>query len=124
MSEIDPGAPSIVALPPTVRDNLTAILNRLVRDEIAHVERSGAYVVDNVTISQVEQRLYAALKPRSGRALRHSLGQALDGGEEGAGPRAFYADPIAARSRRRRPTALERYLVDASGAEAGAEGGG
>lgn len=120
MSEIDPSAPTILALPPTVRDNLTAILNRLVRDEIAHVERNGAYVVDNVTIGQMEQRLHAALKTRGGRALRHTLGQALEGGEDSAGPRAFYADPIAARSRRRRQTALERYLA---GAEAGAEGG-
>ena len=123
MSEIDPAAPTIVALPPAVRDTLTAILNRLVRDEIAHVERSGAYVVDNATIAQMEQRLHAALKPRGGRGLRHGLGQALDGGEEGTGPRAYYADPIAARSRRRRPTALERYLTDEIGAEAGAGGG-
>jgi hypothetical protein len=124
MSEINPAALTIVALPPAVRDNLTAILNRLVRDEIAHVERSGAYVVDNVTIAQVEQRLHAALKPRGGRsALRPMLGQALDGGEDGAGPRAFYADPIAARSRRRRPTALERYLTESANAENGAAQG-
>ncbi len=123
MSEIAPGAPTILALPPAVRENLTAILNRLVRDEIAHVARSGAYVVDNVTIAQAEQRLNAALRQRGGRALRSTLGQALDGVEEDAGPRAFYADPIAARSRRRRPTGLERYLTEEIDAGLGAEGG-
>jgi hypothetical protein len=123
MSEINPGAPTIAALPPAVRENLTAILNRLVRDEIAHVERGGAYAVDNVTIAQVDQRLQAALKPRGGRSGRRTLGQALDGGEEDAGPRAFYADPIAARSRRRRPTALERYLTDDIEVGAGVERG-
>ena len=119
MSEIDPRAQTIVTLPPAVRENLTAILNRLVRDEIAHVERSGAYIVDNVTIAQVEQRLHAALKPRCARALRY----VLEGGGDGAGPRAFYADPIAARTRRRRPSALERYLAEAAPADAGMEGG-
>ncbi len=123
MSEIAPGAPLIMALPPGVRENLTAILNRLVRDEIAHVARSGAYVVDNITIAQAEQRLNAALRQRGGRALRSTFGQTLDGLEEDAGPRAFYADPIAARSRRRRPTALERYLTEDSDAGVGAEGG-
>jgi hypothetical protein len=106
-------------LPSAVRENLTAILNRLVRDEIAHVDRKGAYVVDNVTIAQIESRLHAALKPRSARALRY----ALEGGGDGAGPRAFYADPIAARTRRRRPSALERYLAEAAPADAGMEGG-
>ena len=117
MSEIDPHAQTIAALPSAVRDNLTAILNRLVRDEIAHVDRKRAYVVDNVTIAQVESRLHAALKPRAARALRY----ALDGGGEGAGPRAFYADPIAARTRRRRPSALERYLAETPPADAGME---
>ena len=49
----------------SVRENLIAILNRMVRDEIAHVDRKGAYLVDNVTISQVESRLFAAMKPRA-----------------------------------------------------------
>ena len=119
MSEIDLGAQTITTLPSAVRENLTAILNRLVRDEIAHVDRKGAYVVDNVTIAQIESRLHAALKPRSARALRY----ALEGGGDGAGPRAFYADPIAARTRRRRPSALERYLAEAAPADAGMEGG-
>lgn len=107
MSEIDPALPTIAALPSTVLENLTAILNRLVRDEIAHVDRRGAWLVDNVTMAQIETRLQAALKPRSGRALR----LALDGEGEGAGPRACYGDPVAARLRRRRATALERYLA-------------
>ena len=93
--------------PSTVLENLTAILNRLVRDEIAHVDRRGAWLVDNVTMAQIETRLQAALKPRSGRALR----LALDGEGEGAGPRACYGDPVASSLRRRRATALERYLA-------------
>jgi len=107
MSEIDPAHPTISTLPSNVRENLTAILNRLIRDEIAHVDRRGFSLVDNVTMAQIEARLHAALKPRSGRALRLTL----DGDIEGAGPRAHYADPVAARMRRRRPSALERYLA-------------
>ncbi len=114
MSEIDPQDASLASLGANVRDNLLAILNRLVRDEIAHVDRRGCYVVDNVTISQVEARLYAALKPR-GRARYGLDGQA-------GGPRAYYSDPVLARARRRRPTALERYLSpESASAEDGAE---
>jgi len=111
MSEIDPQDPSLLLLPPNVRDNLVAILNRLVRDEIAHVDRRGAYVVDNVTVSQVESRLFAAMKPR---ALRARYG--LDGSAASGGPRAYYSDVVLASARRRRPTALERYLAPDSGA--------
>lgn len=115
MSEIDPKAPAVEDLPPDVRENLVAILNRLVRDEIAHVDRKGAYVVDNVTISQAESRLFAAMKPRALRAARF-------GGEEREGPQAYYADAALARSRRRRPSALERYLApDAPPAEPAAD---
>ncbi|WP_363346550.1 hypothetical protein [Methylocystis echinoides] len=115
MSEIDPQEPSLLLLAPNVRDNLLAILNRLVRDEIAHVDRRGCYVVDNVTISQVEARLHAAMKPRA-RAARFGL-DGLAGN-----PSAYYSDPVLARARRRRPTALERYLApEAASAEEGAE---
>ena len=107
MSEIDPADPALQALAPNVRDNLVAMLNRLVRDEIAHVDRKGAYVVDNVTVSQVEARLHAALRPRALRAARY----ALEGVAGGGGPRAYYSDPVLANARRRRPTALERYLA-------------
>jgi predicted nucleic acid-binding Zn-ribbon protein len=107
MSEIDPQDPALLPLAQNVRDNLVAILNRLVRDEIAHVERKGAYVVDNVTISQVESRLFAAVKPRALRAARY----ALEGSAAGGGPRAYYGDMTLANARRRRPTALERYLA-------------
>jgi hypothetical protein len=44
------------------------------------------------------------LKPRN-RAARYGL----DG--RAGGPRAYYSDPVLARARRRRPTALERYLA-------------
>ncbi|MEK8122572.1 hypothetical protein WOB59_05640 [Methylocystis sp. IM4] len=38
------------------------------------------------------------------------------------GPRAYYSDPVLARARRRRPTALERYLSpEPASAEEGAE---
>ncbi len=106
MSEIDPESETLAALPPNVGDNLVAILNRLVRDEIAHVDRKGAYVVDNVTVAQVESRLFAALKPRAARAMRF----AMEGGASN-GPRAYYADAAAAGLPRRRSNALERYLI-------------
>ncbi len=116
MSEIDPNAPAILELPSAVRDNLVAILNRLVRDEIAHVDRKGGYVVDNVTVSQVESRLFAALKPRALRAARY----ALEGAAAGGGPRTYYSDAALANARRRRPTALERYLTQDGAGETGA----
>lgn len=106
MSEIDPDAEAMSALPPNVRDNIVAILNRLVRDEIAHVDRKGAYLVDNVTVAQIEARLFAALKPRAARALRY----AADGSVV-SGPRAYYSDAGAANLPRRRAGALERYLT-------------
>lgn len=106
MSAIDPTDPALQLLAQNVQDNLVAILNRLVRDEIAHVDRKGAYVVDNVTISQVESRLFAATKPRS-RAARYGF----DALGANGGPRAYYSDPILAQARRRRPAALERYLA-------------
>lgn len=105
MSEIDPEAEAISALPPNVHDNCVAILNRLVRDEIAHVDRKGAFVVDNVTIAQIEARLFSALKPRAARALHY----AADGAANG--PRAYYSDAGAANLPRRRCGALERYLI-------------
>jgi hypothetical protein len=102
MSEIDPDAEAMSALPPNVHDNIVAILNRLVRDEIAHVDRKGAYLVDNVTVGQIEEaRLFAALKPRSARALHYSA----DGGVV-SGPRAYYSDAGAANLPRRRSGAL------------------
>jgi hypothetical protein len=105
MSEIAPEAEAISSLPPNVHDNIVAILNRLVRDEIAHVDRKGAYLVDNVTVAQIESRLFAALKPRAARALHY----AADGAA--SGPRAYYSDVGAANLPRRRSGALERYLT-------------
>ncbi|MBI1980578.1 MAG: hypothetical protein HYS63_03275 [Methylocystis sp.] len=105
MSEITPEAEAISALPPNVHDNCVAILNRLVRDEIAHVDRKGAFLVDNVTIAQIEARLFSALKPRAARALYH----AADGAANG--PRAYYSDAGAASLPRRRCGALDRYLI-------------
>lgn len=110
MSEIDPQDSSLLLLSQNVRDNLTATLNRLVRDEIAHVDRRGCYVVDNLTISQVEARLIAALRPRALRAARYGI----DGAN---GPRAYYSDAALAKARRRRPSALERYLASETAGE-------
>ncbi len=121
MSEIDPQAAALQTLASAVRENLFAMLNRLVRDEIAHVDRKGGYVVDNVTIAQVESRLFAAMRPRAQRAARF----ALEGSAAGAGPAAYYSDALLARTRRRRASALERYLsVEAASAESGVGGAG
>lgn len=106
MSEIDPEAEAISSLPPNVHENVVAILNRLVRDEIAHVDRKGAYLVDNVTVAQIESRLFAAMKPRNVRALRYG-----PDGVVASGPRAYYSDASAANLPRRRYGALERYLI-------------
>ncbi|MFY9627650.1 MAG: hypothetical protein WAK03_05780 [Methylocystis sp.] len=106
MSEIDPDATTFLLLPVNVRENLTALLNRLVRDEIAHVDRRGYYVVDNVTLAQIEQRLVQGLKMRW--PLR-SLGVGSDLGANG--PRAYYGGAPGEAVRRRRPSALERYLA-------------
>ncbi|MGJ0508775.1 MAG: hypothetical protein ACR652_16940 [Methylocystis sp.] len=114
MSEIDPQDAPLLLLSQNVRDTLVAILNRLVRDEIAHVDRRGCYVVDNVTVSQVEARLLAALRPRA-RAARYGL-------DASGGPRAYYSDAVLASGRRRRPTALERYLAPEP--RGGEDGGG
>ena len=106
MSEIDPEAATLALLPLNVRENLTALLNRLVRDEIAHVDRKGYYLVDNITISQIEQRLAAAMRMRWGRGPR------FGGADAGAdGPKSYYGDPTGEPARRRRPSALERYLT-------------
>lgn len=120
MSEIDPENPTIAQLPINVRENLIAVLNRLVRDEIAHVDKRGFYVVDNVTISQIETRLTASLRGRWGaRALR----AATAGAESAAdGPKAYYGEFSSEARRRRRPTALERYLVQDAAAGGGGDG--
>jgi hypothetical protein len=103
MSEIEPEAATFALLPLNVRENLTALLNRLVRDEIAHVDRKGKYIVDNITISQIEQRLATAMRMRWARGPR--------GPEAGAdGPKSYYGDG-GEPARRRRPSALERYLT-------------
>jgi hypothetical protein len=112
MSEIDPDATTFLLLPLNVRENLTALLNRLVRDEIAHVDRRGFYVVDNITLSQIEQRLVHGMK------LRWPLRSARAGFDSTSeGPKAYYAGPLGETARRRRPSALERYLSPTPEAE-------
>lgn len=107
MSEIDVEAATIAILPLNVQENVVALLNRLVRDEIAHVDRKGAYLVDNITIAQVEQRLVASLRSRWSSRQRDARGaDALD-----EGPRGYYGDMSGEVKRRRRPSAVERYLI-------------
>lgn len=109
LSEIDPEAPTLFALPSNVRDNAHALLNRMVRDEIAHIDRRGVYLVDNATIAQVEQKLASALRSRwtTRRDMR------IDAQDNA--PRVYYSDS-AASAARRRPSPVERYLVgDAAG---------
>jgi len=114
MSEIDPEAGTFAPLPINVRENLLAILNRMVRDEIAHVDRRGFYVVDNATVAQVEARLAQSLRPRWSPRTRFSA----DGRSEtpAEGPRSYYGDQ-AGEARRRRPSALERYLIPTDAGE-------
>jgi hypothetical protein len=111
MSEFDASAAILADLPSKVQENLTAMVNRLVRDEIAHVDRKGAYVIDNRAIAEIETRLATMPKHwRSGAA------RALGGDRKTLdqnciyNPRLYYGDASGEPKRRRRPTALERYL--------------
>ena len=118
MSEIDPDAPTIAVLPISVRENLVAMLNRLVRDEIAHVDRKGFYVVDNVTISQIESRLFVGLRPRWSARFRGLGGDTRGQDQLADGPNSYYSDISGEVKRRRRPSALERYMTqDAASAD-------
>jgi hypothetical protein len=119
MSEIDPDAPTLAPLPLNVRENLFAMLNRMVRDEIAHVDRRGFYVIDNATVAQVETRLSLSLRPRwSPRGRFGADGRLADAPADG--PRSYYGDQ-AGEARRRRPSALERYLIPTDLGEDAAE---
>lgn len=62
MSLLDVHVPEIEALPDEVRDNLSGLLNRLVRAGHAYVDRKGEYILDDRTLIEAEARLEAALK--------------------------------------------------------------
>ncbi len=62
MSLIDVHVPEIEALPDEVRDNLSGLLNRLVRAGHAYVDRKGEYILDDRTLIEAETRLEAAMK--------------------------------------------------------------
>jgi hypothetical protein len=111
MSEFDAKTTSIAELPDKVQENLIAMVNRLVRDEIAHVERKGVYVIDNRAIVEIETRLAAMPKHwRSGARLRGAERKSLDRNAL-YNPRLYYGDASGEPRRRRRPSALERYLI-------------
>jgi len=61
-SAFDTTAPQVADLPDHVRSNLVALLNRLVRERIAYLDRRGAHVLDNRTLASVEARLAAAIE--------------------------------------------------------------
>jgi hypothetical protein len=118
MSEFDPGAATLADLPEKVRQNLTAMTNRLVRDEIAHVDRKGAYLIDNRAIAEIETRLSTMPKHwRSGKRLLGGERKALDRNAL-YNPKLYYGD-AGGEARRRRPSALERYLIAPAPVDAG-----
>lgn len=102
MSAFDPKVSSVASLPETIRDNLTGLLNRLVREEIAHIDRNDVYILDNRTLAEVETRLALALKRAGARALRRAASpiEADMRGQVGAGG-----------VWRRGRSALDRYLT-------------
>jgi Skp family chaperone for outer membrane proteins len=103
MSAFDADAPSVAALPENVRDNLVGLLNRLVREEIAHIDRKGHYILDNRTLAEVETRLAAALKRAGARASTRR--------EIAWTPEALVQDQSKDRGVwRRRRSILDRYL--------------
>ncbi|MBG0808224.1 hypothetical protein IY145_02320 [Methylosinus sp. H3A] len=56
-------------LPIDVRSNIVGLLNRLVREGVASLDRKGVYLLDNRTLAEVEAKLSLALK----RASRGSV---------------------------------------------------
>jgi hypothetical protein len=101
-SAFDGRAEGVAALPVEARSNLTGLLNRLVREGVAHLDRKGVYSLDDRTLAEVEERLAAALK----RASR--------GGAAAARMEALAAELAAQEGARggwrRRRSALDRYL--------------
>jgi hypothetical protein len=113
-SAFDGGSSGVAELPVDARSNLIGLLNRLVRDGVAQLDRKGVYILDNGTLAEVETRLAQALK----RASR--------GGAASARMEALAAELAAqdgARGWRRRRSALDRYLMPRFPAPAEEESG-
>lgn len=104
MSAFDANVSSVVSLPENIRDNLIGLLNRLVREEIAYIDRRGAYILDNRTLGEVETRLAIALKRAGARASvwRETVPPIATETQGGVGPNGAW---------RRRRSALDRYLT-------------
>lgn len=101
-SAFDTHADEIATMPVEVRSNLVGLLNRLVREQIAHLDRKGVHILDNRTLAEVEARLAVALK----RASRGAAAARMD---------ALAAELAAADGAqsgwKRRRSALDRYLL-------------
>lgn len=97
MSAFDVGAAGVQELPEHVRANLAGLLNRLVRERIAYIDRRGVYVLDNRTLASVEVRLAAAVE--RAKARRGDLFE----------PEGVRRDASGARLRRR--GALQSYIT-------------
>lgn len=101
-SAFDGRADGVAALPVDVRSNLIGLLNRLVREGAAHLDRRGVYSLDNRTLSEVESRLAVALK-------RASRGGAAAARMEALAAELASQEGVRGGWRRRR-SALDRYL--------------
>lgn len=97
-SAFDAEAPGVASLPEHVRGNLVALLNRLVREGAAYVDRKGCYILDNRTLMEIEARLAAIMKRTGGRIMDARHAASLAGETSAAWPR------------RRRRSALDRYF--------------
>lgn len=100
MSAFDAGAASVASLPEQIHDNIVGLLNRLVREEIAHIDRKGVYILDNRTLAEVETRLVVALKRAGARASLRPEVVAIEADIQSRLGGAW----------RRRRSALDRYL--------------
>lgn len=100
-SAFDAGVNGVADLPENVKSNLIGLLNRLVREKIAQLDRKGIYILDNRTLAEIETRLTLALKRASrGGAARSDVVAAELAMQDNAA-HGFW---------RRRRSALDRYL--------------
>lgn len=109
MSAFDANVSSVANLPEDVRDNLIGLLNRLVRERIAYIDRKGSYILDNRTLMEIEARLGMLLKRAGARALSKGVADArsLAPFFESENQDRHDAGSV---GRRRRRSALDRYL--------------
>ncbi|WP_159731334.1 hypothetical protein [Methylosinus sp. Ce-a6] len=96
-------AAEIADLPIDVRSNIIGLLNRLVREGIASLDRKGVYLLDNRTLVEVEAKLSHALKRASrGSVAAEVAALTAELGARDGSARGFW---------RRRRSALDRYLT-------------